>query len=63
MVKVCISGGGFTYRVKENLHHFGKDFEHKIGPSGGSGGFLSILIAMPTNDKNTDSLVSGTKLY
>ena len=34
------------------------DFEHEIGcggGSGGSGGFLSVLIACPTNyDKNTE---------
>jgi hypothetical protein len=41
-------GGGFTYRIKENLHHFGKDFEHKIGSGGGggdSGGFFAIIIS------------------
>jgi hypothetical protein len=34
-----------------------RKFEHEIGCGGGSGdggGFLSILIATPTNDKNAD---------
>ena len=41
-------------------------FEHEIGSGGGSGdggGSLSILIAMSINNKNTDSLMSGIKVY
>jgi hypothetical protein len=30
MVEVFVCGGGSTYRIKEDLHHFGKDFEHEI---------------------------------
>jgi hypothetical protein len=31
MVEVCAAGVGFTYRIKEYLHRFSKDFEHEIG--------------------------------
>lgn len=46
-------GGGLANGIKEYLHQFSISFEHKItvgGGSGGSGGFLSILIARPLRD-------------